>query len=356
MQSLIVPSETLDPVERIQHPGDDAPASGTGQVRIEEVARMAGVSIITVSRALRKPDIVSEKTRAKVAEAVRATGFSLNPHASALRTGRSNVVAVFLSSTASQQFLRAADAFAQVLEAEGFEVVLARTSYSYEREIQLTHSLTQVRPAGVFITGVLEQELHRAMFARLGIPTVESWAYTDTPIDMLVGMSNTDATVAMTRYLVDKGYRRIAFIGRATGRGRIRHIAFQQECARLGAEHMGSILLPTVRSQDDGRSAFGQLMQMCKPDAVFCTNDLLACGALIEARARGMRIPEDIAIAGFGDNDLMRELPPGITTVTADSAEIGRLAGQMLAARLAGTGPAEPRVLLPMMLIERGST
>lgn len=354
MPSQIIPSQTLDPVERIIDPAGSA-AAPQGQVRIEEVARLAGVSIITVSRALRKPEIVSEKARAKVAEAVRATGFSLNPHASALRTGRSNVVVVFLSSTASQQFLKAADAFAQVVEAEGFEVVLARTSYSYEREIQLTQSLTQVRPAGVFITGVLEQELHRKMFRRLGIPTVESWAFTDTPIDMLVGMSNTDATIAMTRYLVERGHRRIAFVGRATGRGRIRHIAFQQECARLGAEHAGSILLPTVRSLDDGRSAFGQLMQMGKPDAVFCANDLLASGALIEARSRGMRIPEDIAIAGFGDNDLMRELDPGITTVTADSAQAGRLAGRMLTERLAGDGPSQPQIALPMMLIRRGS-
>jgi len=355
MQNMTIPTVTQDPVVRV--PGDDSdqiPQDGK-QVRIEAVAKLAGVSAITVSRALNKPEVVAESTRIKVSEAVRATGFSLNPHASALRSGRSNVVAVFISSMASEQFLQAAGAFSDVVEALGFEVVLARTSYSYEREVRLTRSLSQIRPAGAFITGMLEQELNRDLFRRLKIPIVESWAYCDTPIDMLVGISNTDGVTAMVQYLAERGYRRPAFIGRAYGRGHIRHVAFQKECARLGLETAGAILLPTVRSKEDGRVALSELLRQHKPDVVFCANDLLACGALLEAKARGLRVPEDIAISGFGDSALMQELPPGITTVAVDSMHLGRLAGEMLAARLMKTGPQNDRVLLPLTLIQRGS-
>ncbi|WP_343315377.1 LacI family DNA-binding transcriptional regulator [Brucella sp. BE17] len=355
MQNMTIPTVTQDPVVRVSdNDSEQVPQNGR-QVRIEAVAKLAGVSAITVSRALGKPEVVAEKTRVKVAEAVRATGFSLNPHASALRSGRSNVVAVFISSMASEQFLQAAGAFSDVVEALGFEVVLARTSYSYEREVRLTRSLSQIRPAGAFITGMLEQELNRDLFRRLKIPIVESWAYCDTPIDMLVGISNTDGVSAMIQYLAQRGYRRPAFIGRAYGRGHIRHVAFQNECARLGLEASGAILLPTVRSKEDGRVALSELLRQHSPDVVFCANDLLACGALLEAKARGLRVPEDIAISGFGDCALMQELPPGITTIAVDAIELGRLAGEMLAARLTKAGSQKDRVLLPLTLIQRGS-
>ena len=356
MQNVTIPVRSLDPLERLPNPGPEADTEPPGQMRIEAVARIAGVSPITVSRALRKPGMVSEPTRIRVEEAVRATGFSLNPHASALRSGRSNVVAAFVSSLASEQFLQAAGTFTDVIEATGFEVVLARTSYSFAREIQLTRSFLQVRPAGVFITGVLEQELVRDMFRRLNVPVVESWANSEAPIDMLVGISNTDGATAATQHLGERGYRKLAFIGRATGRGRIRHQAYLQECARLGLENVGSVLLPTVRSQDDGRAALSQLLDGgARPEAVFCANDLLACGALVEARSRGLRIPKDLALIGFGDNKLMQEVPPGITTVAINPSEIGRLAGEMIAARLAGKKPQTSRHVLPLTLINRGS-
>lgn len=357
MRTSLIAVDRLDPVECIPDPGAaQKPAAVGKQPRIEEVARLAGVSIISVSRALRKPEIVSEQTRARIEEAVRATGFSLNPHASALRSGRSNVVMVFVSSLYSEQFVNAANAFSEVMEAAGFEVVLARTLYNYEREIQLTHSMAQVRPAAVFITGVLEQERNRTMLERMNIPVVESWAYTDRPIDMLVGISNTDGATAVTRHLNQKGHRRLAFIGRETGRGRIRHTAFQLECERLGADYAGSVTVPTVRSWKDGASALAQLLDKgTRPDAVFCANDLMACGALTEAQSRGLRVPQDIAIAGFGDNSLMAQLQPGITTATFDTFELGRRAGEMLICRLTGSNPEPEQVVLPMQLIERGS-
>ncbi len=354
MQQSTIPVEALDPVECI--PSTEAAPATSGKVRIEEVARRAGVSAITVSRALRKPGMVSEKARARIEEAVRATGFTLNPHASALRSGKSNIVTVFVSSTVSPQYLQAADAFSSIIEKAGYEVVFARTSYSFTREIQLMRTLHQMRPAAAFITGVLEQELNRSMFRRLAIPVVESWAHAQTPIDMLVGISNTDGARAVARLFAERGYTSPAIIGRVTGRGRIRKEAFEAECRARGMRPVTSVQLETVRVMDDGRTALAQLLDRGdRVDAVFCANDLLACGALMEARARGLRVPQDLALAGFGDNDLMRELDPGLTTVTPDPDEIGRRAGEMLAARLTGKTPAETTICLPLQLKLRGS-
>jgi len=354
MPDIVIPVEALDPVQRI--PCDEASPAAGGPVRIEEVARRAGVSSITVSRSFRKPELVSDTTRARVEEAVRATGFSLNPHASALRSGRTNIITAFISTVASPQFLRAADAFALVLEGAGYEVVLARTSYSYEREIRLARTLEQMRPAGAFITGVLEQELCRSIFRRLAIPVVESWANSSSPIDMLVAVSNTDGARTAARFMAERGYRRLSFIGRASGRGIIRHTAFREECRALGVEFVEGEILASVRSADDGRAALSRLLGRGERiDAIFCANDLLACGALIEARARGLDVPGDLALMGFGDSDLMQAIAPGLTTVTPDPEAIGRLAGEMLAARLGGRPPPETTILLPLHLRVRGS-
>jgi LacI family gluconate utilization system Gnt-I transcriptional repressor len=354
MQDHTIPVEALDTVDRI--PTAETAEMAPAKVRIEEVARRAGVSMITVSRALRKPGMVSEKTRARVDEAVRATGFTLNPHASALRSGKSNIVTIFVSSTQSPQYLQAADAFSAIIEKAGYEVVLARTSYSFTREIRLMRTLQQMRPAAAFITGVLEQELNRAMFRRLDIPVVESWAYAVQPIDMLVGVSNTDGARAVARLLAERGYKAPAIITRVSGRGRIRREAFEAECRALGLPPVESVELAAVESMEDGRAALSELLSRGrKIDAVFCANDLLACGALLEARALGLQVPGDLALVGFGDNDLMRELAPGLTTVAPDPVSIGRRAGEMLAARLAGDVLSEPSVCLPLQLKLRGS-
>lgn len=354
MADKLIPVTAFDRVLRLAC--EDPVSSQAARVRIEDVARVAGVSPITVSRTLRKSSIVSEATRQRVHEAVRTTGFSLNPHASALRSGRSNIVTAFLSSTASEQFLRAATTFSTILEEAGYEVVLARTSYSYERELRLVRTLEQIRPAGAFITGVLEQEQCRRIFRRLAIPVVESWANSDDPIDMLVAVSNTDGARAAARALAERGYRRLAFIGRISGRGVIRRDAFRTECCRLGLDYAGDETLSTVTSTEDGRIALSRLLQRVGPvDAVFCANDLLACGALIEARARGLSIPQDLALVGFGDSSLMEQLEPALTTITPDPDEIGRHAGALLRARLAGEVQSETVIPHPLHLRIRRS-
>jgi LacI family gluconate utilization system Gnt-I transcriptional repressor len=324
--------------------------------RIEEVAVRAGVAPITVSRVLRHPEKVNADTRRRILEVIEATGYASNPHASALRSGRSNVVVAFVSNILSQQFGLAVRAFAAALEPEGYEVMVGQTSYSYAKEVAMIQSLRGIRPAAVMFTGVIELEENRRALQELAIPVVETWAFPRDPIDLLVGFSNTDGGVLAARRLAAAGHRRVAFIGRRGGRGELRRAGFRAAARDLGLDIVHEIGVDEISGLADGRAAFAALLARGEPvGALFCANDLLATGALIEARSRGLAVPRDLAVIGFGDNDVADQIAPGLTTVGFDPSAIGRIAGERLIARWAGAVETEPRRFVDLDLIERGS-
>jgi LacI family gluconate utilization system Gnt-I transcriptional repressor len=346
---------TYDDVVRIPAPSGRTSATGRPP-RIAEVAERAGVSPITVSRVLRHPEKVNRDTRDRILEVIEATGYASNPHARALRSGRSNVVVAFVSNILSQQFGLAVRSLAATLEPEGFEVLVGQTSYSYAKEVAMIQSLRGIRPAAVMFTGVIELEENRAALEELGIPVIETWAFPRDPIDMLVGLSNVDAGAMAARRLASAGHRRVAFIGRSVGRGALRRDGFRAAAAKVGLEIIHEIGVDEITGLVDGRAAFSALLDRGdRVDAVFCANDLLATGALIEARARGLSVPRDLALLGFGDNDVADQITPGLTTISFDAAAVGRIAGELLLARLGGAPPAEQRLAVELFLVERGS-
>ncbi|NDV86578.1 substrate-binding domain-containing protein [Aurantimonas aggregata] len=348
----------FDPVERVaaSESASRILALG-GKVRIEDVAALAGVSPITVSRALRNPGIVSDVRRKRIEAAVAETGYASNPHASALKSGRSNIVAAFLSNIASEQYTAAADGCSAVLERAGYHLVMGRTSYSYARETSLIRAIMAMRPAAAFITGVMELEENRLFLRGLDIPIVESWANARDPIDMLVGFSNVDGVRLAVTHLAERGYRKVGFIGRNSGRGTIRRKAFETHAEALGLERIAALSVPNVHGVIDGRQALRDILTTVSDlDAVFCANDLLGIGAMLEARAMGLRIPEDLAIVGFGDSELAAQIPPGMTTVCVDSHAMGETAGRLILGRLNDDLSGETRRVFPVSLKIRGST
>lgn len=351
-------SATLDPVRRVHASGNEVGLPlETRRVRIEEVAEIAGVAPITVSRALRNPALVSQARRQRIEEAVARTGYASNPHARALRSGRSNIVAAFLSTISSQQYTQAAEGCAKVLEDAGYHMVMGRTSYSYERETPLIRAIMEMRPAAAFITGVMELEENRSFLRSLHIPIVESWAYAEDPIDMLAGFSNVDGVELVADHLAEHGYEKLGFLGRSGGRGQIRQHAFEAAARRRGLDVSGILTVPNVLGIADGRRALHALREKAPDiDAIFCANDLLGIGAILEARALGLRVPDDLAIVGFGDSDVAVEIPPGMTTVAVDAHAIGATAGKMILSRLNGQPVSEPTRIFPVTLVRRGST
>ena len=334
--------------------------------RIDDVARIAGVSPITVSRALRQPEKVAEEKRRRIQAAIEQTGYAPNQDAIRLRSGgrqaaatsaaSSTLVAAFVSNIANPQFSRAVRACAEVLEPAGYQLLMGETAYSYARETAMIRSLRDLKPAAVLFTGVIELEENREALRSLGVPVMETWAYPQDPIDMLVGFSNFDGGRLVGEHFGERGYRRVAYVGRGGGRGVLRLQGFKEGLAKHGLRPAAELSVEGPAGLSEGRQAMAALLTQGEPpDAAFFGNDLLAIGALAEARRRGLAVPDDLAVAGFGDIELAEALEPGLTTVRIDSDDIGRRAGRMLLTRLGGGTPERGIELVELSLVVRAS-
>jgi LacI family gluconate utilization system Gnt-I transcriptional repressor len=292
-----------------------------------------------------------------VQEAVARTGYVPNRVAGGLASNRSRLVAVIIPTLASPMFLGTLQALTEALAAEGYQVMVGESGYDGTREDALLDAIIGRRPDGVVLTGVMHSPEGRRRLLAAGIPVVETWDLTPTPIDMLVGFSHGEAGAAAARYLHGCGVREPAMISADDHRAGLRRQGFA-ETARalmgLGKVPVRQVHAPTTIGE--GRRALAALLERHPGiDAVFCSSDLLALGALIESKVRGLAVPGRLRVVGFGDLDFAGDTDPPLTTLRVDGGAIGRQAARFLVDRIAGR-PAGPRVVdLGVTLVARTS-
>jgi len=310
-----------------------------------------------VSRALAYPEKVREETRLRILEAVAQTGYVVNSFASSLRSGRSPIVAVFSSNLRNHHFANVLLGCTEVLENQGFQLLTARVGESAEEQRRVITSMTPFRPAAMLFTDLLKSELDRSVISAHGVPVVEMWDQRPDPVDMLVTMSEEEAGRIMGRHFADRGFSRIAYAGQMYDRGRRRVEGFRAALAEYGRDCALVIHVERGWDADAGAGVFGEISSRLPGcDAILFGTDMLAAGALQAARSRGIRIPQDIAVAGFGDIPLAAYLDPPLTSLHLSSIEMGRQAGHMLLRRLGGQPVEQNIVHYPAELRARAST
>lgn len=328
-------------------------ASTASQITLHDVAREAGVSLMTVSRALSNPAVVSPATLERVRQAVAGTGYIPNLLAGGLKSKRSMTVAALVPIISVPQFLPTVRALTDTLDAAGYQLILGQTGYDHAREEQLIATLMGRRPDGMVITGQLRSAQARAQLRSQGIPVVETWDLGEKPVDMAVGFSHDAVGRAVARYFLGKRWRRLAIATGDDSRAAQRRAGFEAEVGRA----VPTAVVPAPSSLASGRRALAELLERePKIRALYCSSDGLAQGVMVEAQARGLRIPQDLAICGFGDADFAAHLHPSLTTVQVDGARIGQLAAQMILDRCAGRDVTQPVVDLGFRIVEREST
>lgn len=325
---------------------------------LADVARLAGVSPITVSRALNSPQALTPDTLARVQAAVAQTGYVPNRMAGALASNRSRLVVAIVPTISSPVFLETVQALTTALEKAGYEVVLGQSGYDGSREDDLLDAVIGRRPDGVILTGVMHSPEGRRRLAAAGIPVVETWDLTPTPIDMLVGFSHEKAGAAAAEYLHAGGARRPAIISADDYRASLRRQGFSEAMTRLlkSGPPVPCRIVTAPTTLASGRTGLADLLQRHPGiDAVFCSSDVIAQGALTEATARGLSIPHDLKVFGFGDLDFAAHTHPALTTVRIDGTAIGRQAARFILDRAAGLTPAQRIVDLGFSLVQRDS-
>lgn len=324
-------------------------------VRMEDVARAAGVSAITVSRALNAPDKLSKATLREVRAAIDRLRYVPNLTAGSLASNRSRTVAVIVPTVNSSIFSDTIDGLAQALAPHRYQLLLGQTNYRPAEERALVQAFLGRRVDGLVLTGVNHARGVRTSILRGGVPAVETWDLTGRPIHMLAGFSNHAAGRAAARYLLSKGHERLAYIGGGDDRSVARLRGFREAAHEAGVVEVASAEVPVPSSPKDASQALGDLISSARPRAIFCSNDMLAVGALFECARRRMRVPQDLAIMGFADLPIAACTEPRLTSVQVRATEMGLRAGQMLLAHLENMGSTERIVNLGFAVVERES-
>lgn len=329
---------------------------GGTRPRIEDVAARAGTSPITVSRALRDPAKVAEATRARIAAAIEALGYIPNLSASSLASRRSGIVGLLVPTIGNSVFADTVAGLADALSASGLQLLLGDFGYSDEGERRLLRALVGRQPEALVVIGVVHDPALRRVLRGLAVPVIETWDLTAHPVDTVIGFSNEGAGAGMARHFLARGRRRLGFVGGADFRARARAVGFATALAEAGAPPPVAIVASGLGIAE-GRQAMAELLDRAPElEGAFCASDVLAVGALLECRRRGVAVPGRMAIAGLGNLEIGRELTPALTTVAVPAHEIGRRAGALVVDRLRGRAGQRRVVDLGFSILEREST
>jgi LacI family gluconate utilization system Gnt-I transcriptional repressor len=329
---------------------------GSGAVTLHDVARLAGVAPITASRALKTPEQVSEDVRKRVAEAVAQTGYVPNLLAGGLASTRSRLVAAVVPTITGPVFMPTVEALTEALAERGYHLMLGQSGYVGNREDALLEAIIGRRPDGIVLTGTVHSEALRRRLRAAGTPVVETWDLTPDPIDMLVGFSHAEVGAAVARFLHQRGRRRLAVVAGSDDRARRRTEAFLAQAAALKCPKVPVHEVTPPTTLRSGRQALKALMKLrTRPEGVFCSSDLLALGVLTEARAAGLKVPEDLAVVGFGDLDFAADTDPALTTVRINGAAIGRQAADFIVRRAEGLEIDQRVIDIGFSIVERES-
>ncbi|MEP6791366.1 MAG: LacI family DNA-binding transcriptional regulator, partial [Ramlibacter sp.] len=291
-----------------------ARSRATGRVTLADVAQAAGVSPITVSRALRGERAVDPALVARVQAAASKLGYVPDPAARALASSHSSHVAVLIPMLSNALFVDLIEAVLRTLRPAGYQTLIGVTHYDVSEEEQLLREQLLHRPAGLLVTGMDRSESTRALIAQSGVPCVHLMETSRTPGVYSVGLSQSDAGAAMTRHLIERGRRRIAFGAAQLDARTLQRLEGWRRAMKEAGLYDPTLewLNPAPSSLAQGGRMLEQIIGQNPPiDAVFFCNDDMAQGALLAALRLQIPVPGRIAVAGFNDltgSDQM--LPP----------------------------------------------
>lgn len=332
--------------------------SGAGKrVTMAAVGRLAGVSQVTVSRALSDPSKVSPEAMQRIREAIEATGFVPNAIAGALASRKSRLVTALIPSITNIVYSSFIRTFGEHLRENGYQLLLSETGFDPEAEEALIAAHLSRRPDGILLTGIHHSAAARRQLLSAEIPVVEVWDITETPIDICVGFNHAETGRAVAEFLRDKGYVIAATVTAADERAGRRRDAFAQRFEALGGDGVVRADIEEAARFGAGRQALGDLLDsgQFSRGAIFCSSDVLAHGVLVEAQSRGLKVPEEIAVVGFGDQEFAADLYPSLTTVRVNRDALGQRAAEQLLARLDGAQPIKPVTDIGFEIVERSS-
>lgn len=323
---------------------------------LQDVADKVGVTKMTVSRYLRNPDQVSSALQQKIAVALDELGYIPNRAPDILSNSTSRAIGVLLPSLTNQVFAEVLRGIESVTDEHNYQTMLAHYGYLPEREEERLTSLLSFNIDGLILSERNHTPRTLKMIEVAGIPVVELMDCVSPCIDLAVGFDNFEAARQMTQQIIAHGHRHVVYLGaRLDERTLIKQRGYQQAMKDAGLE---PCCIMTDRASS--YSAGGELLRLAQSeypqvDSIFCTNDDLAVGAMLECQRQGLSIPQEMAIAGFHGHDIGQVMVPKLASVLTLRDRMGQVAAESLLAKLRGENVSPQMIDTGFSLLLGGS-
>jgi LacI family transcriptional regulator len=326
---------------------------------IREVAKLAGVAPITVSRVINNSGYISEETRQKVAAAVAELGYVPNSLSQSLRWKQTGMLALVLTDVTNPFWTTVARGVEDAASEAGYHVILCNTDESPVKQEEYLTALLQKRVDGILLVPALDKldDIQRAQ--ALNVPLVVLDRRLAQPVVDAVRCDSEDGAYRLTRLLLERGHRRIALLTGAE------HVAtasdrvdgYRRALRAAGIAEEGEIVIHGGFSLESGLAMAQQALALDpRPTAIFAANNFIALGLLKTLRAASLRVPEDISVVGFDDLPSSLLIDPFLTVAAQPAYEMGAQATKLLIKRLTGSGAESPQeIVLPVEIVERKS-
>lgn len=325
---------------------------------LDDVARLAGVSASTVSRALNTPHRVRADTRDAVMAAVTSLGYAPDFSARALVSRRTDTVGAVVPTINNAIFARALQAMEETLSAAGVTLLIATSQYDAAREAAQVRALLGRGVDALVLVGEARDPVVHALIERRGLPLVLIWSHRDGCPWPSVGFDNRAAAWAMAKRVLDRGHRRIAMIAGITRDNDRAAARVEGVCEALAARGMtladGALVECPYTPEAGAEAARRLIARRPRPTAILCGNDVLAAGASVALREAGLAIPGDVSLTGFDDIDIAALIEPPLTTVRVPQAEMGEAAARLVLGLRDGSAPGGS-LCLDTRIVERAS-
>lgn len=333
-------------------------AKRPGLTTMQDVARLAGVSPMTVSNAYRYPDRVQPATRERIFAAAVQIGYIPNLVAGNLASGRSRVIGAVVPSIRNSSFARVTQGLGDYAAEHGYDLLLS-VANTPEGELKAIRAFLGRRADGIVLTGVEHSPETRKLLSKSQTAVVETWTAGAAALDMSVGCGDVVAAAEITRVLVGRGYRTIGFVSHDEPRSQrfeARRDGFQAALRAAGLRDDLVVEVPEPLGFAGGARALDMLLaRAASLDALFCVTDVVAVGVMLECVRRGWNVPERLAIAGYGNYEIGAEIPPGLATIDSRGHRIGWSAAALIAEKVETGTCALPHRDIGYDLVLRGS-
>lgn len=305
------------------------------KITIKEIAKMAGVSNATVSRAIHSPHLVNQKTRKRIQQVMETNNYVYDAVAGDLSRKKASVIGLIIPTIKDSIFSNTVYGIQEKAEEGGYTTIIGNSNYDAKSELNIMKLFQQRRIAGLILTGLSEETSKRIKeLMQLGIPCVVTWEKLNSSGICYAGFDNFKAAYSMTKHLISLRHKRIGLIiGPYT---RVRRVQNRLDGYKTALDehnipYNSDLIFESEYTLVDGKEAMQRLLSLPDPPtAVFAASDVLAMGALTAIKEEGLRVPQDISIAGFDDLDFAAYLDPPLTTVRIPAFEMGQLAVKTL--------------------------